>query len=171
VSAGPYSIGSDVWPGLAKLAEECGELVQVLGKIIAMGGEENYDHWDGTNLRVRLIEEMGDVRGAMIFLCEQNGIRKQDVHERADQKLELFRTWQGAQSWPPPRIPPSEGEVWALLMRIEQEMATEDDRVVEEWRQRHPQPASLVRALSVALRNMTPETRSLVRTELISRRF
>ena len=34
-TAGPYSIGSDVWPGLSKLAEESGEVVQVIGKIVA----------------------------------------------------------------------------------------------------------------------------------------
>lgn len=91
--AGPYSIGSDNWPGLAKLAEECGEVIQVIGKLIAMGGAENYDHWGGTQLRDRLIEEMGDVRAAMIFVCEQNGIDKQAVHDRADMKLALFNRW------------------------------------------------------------------------------
>lgn len=96
-TAGPYSIGSDNWPGLAKLAEECGELIQVIGKLIAMGGAENYDHWDGTQLRDRLIEEMGDVRAAMIFVCEQNGIDKARVHRRADTKLALFNEWQATQ--------------------------------------------------------------------------
>lgn len=90
---GPYSIGSDNWPGLAKLAEECGEVVQAAMKLIAMGGHENYNHWDGTRLRDRLIEEMGDVRAAMIFVCEQNGIDKEAIHARADIKLALFRLW------------------------------------------------------------------------------
>lgn len=97
MSAGPYSIGSDTWPGLAKLAEEAGELVQVIGKIIAMGGAENYNHWDGSELTSRLVEEMGDVRAAMIFVCELNGIDKEDVHERADKKLVMFRRWQVTQ--------------------------------------------------------------------------
>lgn len=95
---GPYAIGSNNWPGLAKLAEECGELVQVIGKLIAMGGAENYDHWDGTHLRERLTEEMGDVRAAMIFVCETNDIPKENVHARADRKLVLFRQWHRGQS-------------------------------------------------------------------------
>jgi NTP pyrophosphatase (non-canonical NTP hydrolase) len=93
--AGPFSIGSDSWPGLAKLAEECGELVQVIGKLIASNGQST--HWDGKgDLMARLIEEMGDVRAAMIFLCESNGIDKADVHARADTKLERFRRWHAA---------------------------------------------------------------------------
>lgn len=93
---GPYAIGSDVWPGLAKLAEECGELVQVIGKLIATGG--NWDHWDGTDLRVRLEEEMGDVRAAMIFVCSENDIvSKRRIHERADRKVEQFWEWHGEQ--------------------------------------------------------------------------
>lgn len=55
--APPYSIGSSHLPGLSKLTEECGELTQVLGKVLGMGSAG--DHWDGTNLRKRLIEEMG----------------------------------------------------------------------------------------------------------------
>ncbi len=46
MSAGPYSVGSDNWPGLAKAMEECGEFVQAAAKIIAMGGAE---HSDGSN--------------------------------------------------------------------------------------------------------------------------
>jgi NTP pyrophosphatase (non-canonical NTP hydrolase) len=98
---GPYSIGSDIWPGLAKLAEECGEVVQVIGKLIALGGADPndfYRHWDGSNPVQRLIEEMGDVRAAMIFVCEQNGLSKALVHERADVKLALFRQWQSEAS-------------------------------------------------------------------------
>ena len=47
--------------GVAKLIEECGELQQVLGKRLAMWDQP--EHWDGTNLNDRLIEEMGDVEG------------------------------------------------------------------------------------------------------------
>jgi hypothetical protein len=47
--AGPYSIGSTVWPGLSKLVEEMGEVGQVVGKLIATGGDPA--HRDGTDLR------------------------------------------------------------------------------------------------------------------------
>lgn len=93
MTSGPYSIGSDHWPGLAKLAEEAGELIQVIGKIIAMGGTDV--HWDGTtSLRARLMEEMGDVTAAVDFLVEQNAFRPMDLQARHDQKLSMYRQWQ-----------------------------------------------------------------------------
>lgn len=88
----PYGIGSDIWPGLAKLMEEMGELQQVLGKIMACEGKDAI-YWDGSSLVPQLIEEMGDVRASLIFFCEANGISKQDVHDRADEKLGKYRYW------------------------------------------------------------------------------
>jgi NTP pyrophosphatase (non-canonical NTP hydrolase) len=64
--AAPFSIGSDIWPGLSKLIEECGEVTQVVGKII--GAHPNVDHWDGTNLRERLQEELADLSAAICFV-------------------------------------------------------------------------------------------------------
>jgi hypothetical protein len=37
-----------MWPGLAKLMEECAETVQVGAKLVGSSGSP--DHWDGTNL-------------------------------------------------------------------------------------------------------------------------
>lgn len=94
--AGPYSIGSDLWPGLSKLIEECGEAMQVAGKIIATGGE--VEHWDGTNLEDRLIEELGDLMAAAEFVAERVGQEFVDaVIDRSAVKLRLFRTWQESQ--------------------------------------------------------------------------
>lgn len=92
MTAGPYSIGSDHWPGVAKLLEEMGELTQELGKLIASGGDPA--HWDGKgDLVARVTNECGDVRAALIFFCVQNGIDQTAVHRRADMKLERFRDW------------------------------------------------------------------------------
>lgn len=91
----PYGIGSDQWAGLAKLMEEMGELQQVLGKIMACEGREAI-YWDGSSLLPQLVEELGDVRAAMIFFCEVNGIPKEAVHLRADEKLVKFRYWDKA---------------------------------------------------------------------------
>lgn len=91
MTAGPYSIGSDHWPGVSKLVEEIGELGQVLGKLMATNGDEL--HWDGSNLRVRLIEELGDVYGAIWFLDEVNQLDHAGVMARAEQKLLTFRRW------------------------------------------------------------------------------
>jgi NTP pyrophosphatase (non-canonical NTP hydrolase) len=95
--AGPYSIGSDTWPGLAKLAEECGEVIQVIGKIIALSGAENYDHWDGTNVRERLQEELGDVLAAIDFVQEHNGLSRVIMIRRKQHKTALFEKWDAEQ--------------------------------------------------------------------------
>jgi hypothetical protein len=90
MSAGDFSIGSDVWPGLSKLIEEAGETLQVAGKLIATGGEE--DHWDGTNLRARLTEELGDLLAAAQFFIDEN-LARDVVAQRADDKYLLFGKW------------------------------------------------------------------------------
>jgi len=98
-AAGPYSIGSRHWPGLAKMAEEAGELakeaaelVQAAMKFIAAGGAG--EHWDGTDVLTRLQDEMADVCAAMDFFTETNGMPSAErFTERRRQKLELFRRW------------------------------------------------------------------------------
>jgi NTP pyrophosphatase (non-canonical NTP hydrolase) len=92
MSAGPYSIGSQKWPGLAKLMEECGEVTQVVGKIIAAGGQNI--HWDSdVALTARLENEIADVTAAIVFLTETNGLDATRISERANRKLKLFRGW------------------------------------------------------------------------------
>jgi NTP pyrophosphatase (non-canonical NTP hydrolase) len=87
----PFAIGSPVWPGLSKLTEEAGEVQQVVGKLMGTGGLE--DHWNGTNLRTRLIEEMGDVLAAIAYVVKHNGIDDQALEKRFDEKLALFEQW------------------------------------------------------------------------------
>jgi NTP pyrophosphatase (non-canonical NTP hydrolase) len=86
----PLAIGSDTWPGLAKLAEECGELLQVIGKLAAY--PDGGDHPDGQGpLRQRLEDELADVSAAMEFVLQANA----DVLvERAARRLtKLTRFW------------------------------------------------------------------------------
>jgi NTP pyrophosphatase (non-canonical NTP hydrolase) len=90
-AAGPYSIGSDHWPGLSKLIEECGEVIQVAGKIIATNGETA--HWDGTDLRERLQDELGDLVAAVAFVGERNHLDQDRVLARVDEKSDLFDRW------------------------------------------------------------------------------
>ncbi len=89
--AGPYSIGSSHWPGLSKLAEEAGEVLQVVGKILGTGGEAQ--HWDGSNLRDRLQEELADLTAAIVFVVEKNGLDVNALTSRTEEKLELFKQW------------------------------------------------------------------------------
>lgn len=78
----------------APLAEECGEVVQVVGKILRHGVESHHprDRKKRTN-RTLLEKELGDVRAAMILLCEAGVVNKQRVHGYADlkrKKVQLY---------------------------------------------------------------------------------
>lgn len=93
--AGPYSIGSGHWPGISKLIEECGEVMQVAGKL--MGSNDVAEHWDGTNLRNRLVEELGDLEAAIIFTIDACGLDSAAISERRIAKYQLFQKWHGEQ--------------------------------------------------------------------------
>lgn len=95
-AAGPYSIGSDHWPGLSKVVEEMGELGQVLGKLIALNGAT--EHWDGTDLRERLHEEIADLSAALAFFEQHNSLNSEVISERTVRKNALFQAWHAEQS-------------------------------------------------------------------------
>lgn len=87
-------MASSVWPGTAKLAEECGELVQVIMKIVSTAGTMQF--LDGQTVgSERLVEEMADVEAALEFvrrhaltLTEQRALIV-----RRSEKLNLFERW------------------------------------------------------------------------------
>lgn len=90
---GEFSIGGKVWTGTSKLLEEMGELQQVLGKLIGSHGETA--HYDGSDLRQRLVEEMGDVYAALTFFEGHNLTHAEILLavDRATTKLALFKKW------------------------------------------------------------------------------
>lgn len=88
---GEFSIGGELWPGLSKLIEECGEVCQVAGKIIGNEGRPN--HWDGSNLPRRMEEELGDLMAAVAFVIQKNGLNADAICERTEKKLSLFERW------------------------------------------------------------------------------
>lgn len=96
MSAGPFSIGSNVWPGISKMIEESAEVLQVTGKLMGTGGA--VDHWDGSNLRERLQEEIADAQAAQQFVIETNGLDHSAITNRFREKLELFRRWHREQA-------------------------------------------------------------------------
>lgn len=90
---GDDSIDSGHWPDTSRLLEEMGKLQQVLGKLLGTGGEVN--HWDGSNLRERLVEELADLKAA-IWLFENFNLtseEKQAIVRRFHKKLDLFEKW------------------------------------------------------------------------------
>jgi len=89
----PFAIGSDTWPGLAKLSEECGELVQVIGKIMAYPDPHEV-HPDGKGkLHDRLTEEAADVMAALEYMVSVNTVKRKKVRERVGMKLNRFLKW------------------------------------------------------------------------------
>lgn len=77
--------------GLAKLIEECGELVQVCGKKLAC--YQSDAHWDGTDLKDRMECEMGDVYAAIMLVTDKLGLDSSHIASQAHRKLTLFREW------------------------------------------------------------------------------
>ncbi len=78
--------------GLVKLAEECGELIQAAMKKIARSDGENV-HWDGSNLKERLEDEIADVIGSCNFVIAAMELDEGKIFKRSLGKLELFRYW------------------------------------------------------------------------------
>lgn len=94
---GPFSFGSKIHPGFAKLIEESGELGQVMGKFVQTDGAEN--HWDGTNLRDRLAEEAADLYAALDFMLATSDVNRSQVDTRRRQKLLKFWEWHDQESY------------------------------------------------------------------------
>lgn len=93
-----FAFGDKEWPGLAKLNEESGELVQVIGKLMMTHGDRK--HWEGTDLRQRLIEEMADQAGAIGFVSDHvlTAEEWRAFMERMRQKRALFEKWHAEQA-------------------------------------------------------------------------
>jgi NTP pyrophosphatase (non-canonical NTP hydrolase) len=78
--------------GLAKLAEELGELQAVVGKKMAYFDTDV--HPDGAgSLAERMQDEMGDVMAAMRFVANEFDLDDKAVLNRASVKLELYEQW------------------------------------------------------------------------------
>ncbi len=86
-----FAFGSAVWPGLSKLCEEAGEVVQVCGKLVMTGGNRN--HWDGSELDRRLEDEIGDLVAASLFVVGHCNLDVNRICRRVVDKLVLFEKW------------------------------------------------------------------------------
>lgn len=72
---------------LALLLEELGEAAQAIGKILRHGYESRHPDGGPTN-REALERECGDVRHAMIRLCDEGDLSRREIHERANIKAQ-----------------------------------------------------------------------------------
>jgi hypothetical protein len=97
--SGMYNIGAARWPGLSKLLEEAGEVLQVGGKIMGNHGEVR--HWDGSHLPTRMEEELGDLLAAIGFFVVHNPLNPTLINMRYKAKLAKFEEWHRAGDPPP----------------------------------------------------------------------
>lgn len=81
---------------LALLAEEMGEALHAIGKILRHG----YDSVDPTvrtnkqiDNRSMLEQELGDVRAAIVLLCNAEDVSNAMIQNRSVEKLEAVRKW------------------------------------------------------------------------------
>lgn len=89
--SGKEEIVKEYWKGIGKVSEECGELLQVVGKAIAFPVG---NHPDGKgNVRKRFIEEIADVYAALDYFCEANNIEFRLTKGRRKHKLDKFKKW------------------------------------------------------------------------------
>jgi NTP pyrophosphatase (non-canonical NTP hydrolase) len=90
----PYSFGTDIHPGFAKIVEEGGELFEVIGKIMMIDGR--FNHWVG-DLRKALHDELADVSAAVDFYVAQpvnfSPVERAAFFERKMTKLAKFEDW------------------------------------------------------------------------------
>lgn len=78
--------------GLSKLTEELGELLQEVGKTMAVGNDVDAYHWSG-NLRHRMQTEMGDVLAAIGFVIDKLELDGVAIEQRSRDKYALFNKW------------------------------------------------------------------------------
>ncbi len=95
-----FAFGDKEWPGIAKLNEESGELVQVIGKLMMTHGKA--EHWSGDNLRVNLVHEMADCAAAIDFVMKHalTEAERFALVTRLREKFALYETWHAEQAEP-----------------------------------------------------------------------
>jgi hypothetical protein len=67
---------------LTLLMEECGEVVQIIGKILRHGYESRHPN-GGPNNRFLLEKECGHIKHAMKLMCKSKDLEKQTIDDMA----------------------------------------------------------------------------------------
>lgn len=92
-----FAIGDAVLPGVSKVVEEAGELLQVVGKLMAVHGSPK--GWDGTDLMERFVLELGDLSAAIHFVVKKALTIEENelLMVRFRSKFALFELWHAEQ--------------------------------------------------------------------------
>jgi hypothetical protein len=84
---GPYSIGSDTWPGLATLAADAAQVVEVVSAITGNGDDTGPD---AARLRESLQDQLGDLRAAIDYVIGKNALDWNAINRRRDRKRSRY---------------------------------------------------------------------------------
>jgi hypothetical protein len=84
---GPYGIGSDTWPGLATLAADAAQVVEVVSAIIGNGNDTGPD---AARLRESLQDQLGDLRAAIDYVISKNALDWNAVNRRRDRQRSRY---------------------------------------------------------------------------------
>jgi len=77
---------------LAILSEECGEVIQIIGKILRHGYKSSHPEGGPTNRKL-LAFEIGDVITAVLMMTEIEDINNNIIDERVEYKLEKIKKY------------------------------------------------------------------------------
>jgi NTP pyrophosphatase (non-canonical NTP hydrolase) len=86
-----YTMHGKVWPGLGKVIEEAGEVIQICGKLTTNSGDSKY--YGSVNLRKKLQEEIADLRAALLFVEYENNLDFDFIELRVHEKLNKYYKW------------------------------------------------------------------------------
>lgn len=86
-----YTMHNVTWPGLSKVIEESGEVLQICGKIMAIRGGDTY--YNGEDLRVELENEVSDLLASLTYLIRENDLDKARINRRVQMKLAKYQNW------------------------------------------------------------------------------
>jgi NTP pyrophosphatase (non-canonical NTP hydrolase) len=78
--------------GLSKMVEECGELIQIAGKMLQYSDTDVHPDGNGSMLK-RLEDEMGDVLAATLFVRNKLKLDHVAIGLRAKMKYDLYEKW------------------------------------------------------------------------------
>ena len=74
------------------LVEECGEIQQLVGKILRHGYDSRWPR-DGKTNRDRLNDEIGDFYVVYKMMCDNNDINVTKIWNRRQEKIQSIKQW------------------------------------------------------------------------------
>lgn len=88
-----FKIEDKKWPGVAKCLEEMSELSTEFGRLIANNGKVK--HWNGTDLKLTIKDEVADVLAALTFFVDynMNDLEIEYILDRMKRKFDTFNGW------------------------------------------------------------------------------